>query len=260
MKDWYFALSRGRWLAPGLPVEYGGMGLDSAKMLIYYEVAATLGAPRLHDQGINHVAPVLIACGTEEQKREYLPKIISGENVWCQGYSEPGAGSDLAALRTEARLEGDHFIINGQKIWTSMAHDATHMYALVRTDKDAKKQNGISFLLVDLRQPGVTVRPIRNLKGDDEFCEVFLDNVKTHRSNLVGELHNGWNVAKTLLGFERNVAGSPRRSFVILKELDIVARETGKEKDPVFADTLTQLRLDVMDLSSWYEHLSLIHI
>ena len=253
VKDWYFTLSRGGWLAPGLPVEHGGMGLKPAKLLVYHEVAAATGAPRLHDQGINQVAPVLIARGTDEQKREYLPRIISGENVWCQGYSEPNAGSDLAGLRTEARLEGDDFIINGQKIWTSMAHDATHMYALVRTDKTAKKQSGISFLLVDLRQPGVTVRPIRNLGGDDEFCEVFLDNVRTHRSNLVGELNAGWTVAKTLLGFERNIAGSPRRCFLLLNYLDAVAAATGKADDPVFADRLTQLRLDVMDLSSLYE-------
>jgi alkylation response protein AidB-like acyl-CoA dehydrogenase len=253
VKEWYFTLSKGGWLAPGLPVEHGGMGLDPAKLLVYHEVAAAIGAPRLPDQGINQVAPVLIARGTEDQKRNYLPRIMSGEHVWCQGYSEPNAGSDLAGLRTEARLEGDDFIINGQKIWTSMAHDATHMYTLVRTDKEAKKQSGISFLLVDLHQPGVTVRPIRNLGGDEEFCEVFLDNVRTHRSNLVGELHAGWTVAKTLLGFERNIAGSPRRCFLLLNYLDAVAGATGKTSDPVFADRLTQLRLDVMDLSALYE-------
>jgi alkylation response protein AidB-like acyl-CoA dehydrogenase len=253
VKDWYMTLSRGGWLAPGLPVEYGGMGLKPAKQLIYHEVAAITGAPRLHDQGIGQVSLTLLACGTEEQRQQYIPKIMAGEHVWSQGYSEPGSGSDLASLRTEARLEGDYFIINGQKIWTSMAHDATHLYTLVRTDKTVKKHAGISFLLVDLRQPGVTVRPIRNLGGEEEFCEVFLDNVKTHRSNLVGPLNGGWTVAKALLGFERYIGGSPLRCLLMLRHADAVAKAAGKLDDPVFAETLTQLKLDVLDLSTLYE-------
>ena len=253
VKDWYMTLSRGGWLAPGLPVEYGGMGLKPAKQLIYHEVAAITGAPRLHDQGIGQVSLTLLACGTEEQRQQYIPRIMAGEHVWSQGYSEPGSGSDLASMRTEARLEGDYFIINGQKIWTSMAHDATHLYTLVRTDKTVKKHAGISFLLVDLRQPGVTVRPIRNLGGEEEFCEVFLDNVKTHRSNLVGPLNGGWTVAKALLGFERYIGGSPLRCLLMLRHADAVAKAAGKLDDPVFVETLTQLKLDVLDLSTLYE-------
>ncbi len=253
VKDWYMTLSRGGWLAPGLPVAYGGMGLKPAKQLIYHEVAAITGAPRLHDQGIGQVSLTLLACGTEEQRQQYIPKIMAGEHVWSQGYSEPGSGSDLASLRTEARLDGDYFIINGQKIWTSMAHDATHLYTLVRTDKTVKKHAGISFLLVDLRQPGVTVRPIRNLGGEEEFCEVFLDNVKTHRSNLVGPLNGGWTVAKALLGFERYIGGSPLRCLLMLRHADAVAKAAGKFDDPVFVETLTQLKLDVLDLSTLYE-------
>ncbi|OVZ66443.1 MULTISPECIES: acyl-CoA dehydrogenase [unclassified Pigmentiphaga] len=255
VREWYSTLSRKGWLAPGLPREYGGMGLAPGKLLIYFEAAAMIGLPRLHDQGINQVAPILIARGTQAQRKAFIPKIISGDHVWCQGYSEPDAGSDLAALRTQARLEGEYFIVNGQKTWTSMAHDATHMYALVRTDRSAKKQKGISFLLIDLDQPGVTIRPIKNLTGDDEFCEVFLDDVRTHCSNLVGEMNDGWSVAKSLLGFERTVAGSPRRCFLMLNHLHTVARHTGKIHDAVFADLLAQLELDVLDLSALYERL-----
>jgi alkylation response protein AidB-like acyl-CoA dehydrogenase len=258
VRDWYMTLSRNGWLVPGWPVEWGGRGLSSSKMLVYVEELERCGAPRVMDQGLMNLGPVLIARGSDEQRRRFLPKIIAGEHLWCQGYSEPNAGSDLASLRTEARLEGDEFIINGQKIWTSVAFDANHMFALVRTDKTVKKQAGISFLLIDMRQPGVTVRPIRNIAGHEELCEVFLDDVRTPRNNLVGELNDGWQIAKTLLGFERIWSGSPRQSTLALIRLERLARASGKMDDPVFAARFDQIAMDVLDSASAYERFAQI--
>ena len=252
-KDWYLAMAKDGWLVPNWPVEYGGMGLTPAKQLICMEEMEKRGAPVGPVQGPINLGPVLIARGTDEQRRRYLPKILSGEHIWCQGYSEPNAGSDLASLRTLARLEGDEFIINGQKIWTSMAFDANHMYALVRTDTTVKKQAGISFLIIEMNQLGVKVRPIRNIMGHFEQCEVFLDDARTHRSNLVGELNDGWAVSKSLLGFERIWNGSPRHCVNALTHLEHIARLTGKFEDPVFLDRLAQVRLDVLDLGSAYD-------
>jgi alkylation response protein AidB-like acyl-CoA dehydrogenase len=258
VSDWYMTLSRAGWLVPSWPVEWGGMGLSPSKVLVYLEELERAGAPRVMDQGLMNLGPLLIARGTDEQRRRFLPKILSGEHLWCQGYSEPNAGSDLASLRTEARLEGDEFIINGQKIWTSVAFDANHMFALVRTDKTVKKQLGISFVMIDMRQPGVTVRPIRNIAGHEELCEVFLDNVRTPRSNLVGELNQGWQIAKTLLGFERIWSGSPRQSNLALLRLQRLAQVTGKLDDPVFADRYAQITMDVLDAGSAYERFAQI--
>lgn len=253
VKDWYLTLSRNGWLAPNWPAEWGGMGLSQSKILVYLEELERSGAPRVMDQGLMNIGPLLIARGTDEQRRRFLPNILSGEHTWCQGYSEPNAGSDLASLRTEARIEGDEFVINGQKIWTSVAFDATHMFALVRTDKTVKKQAGISFVMIDLRQPGVTVRPIRNIAGHDELCEVFLDDVRTPLGNLVGELNDGWNVAKALLGFERIWSGSPRQSMLALLRLQKLAQASGKFADPVFRDKYAQVQMDVLDAASAYE-------
>ena len=258
VRDWYLTLARHGWLVPGWPTEWGGRGLSPSKMLVYLEELERSGAPRIMDQGLMNLGPVLIARGTDEQRKRYLPKILSGEHLWCQGYSEPNAGSDLASLRTEARLEGDEFLVNGHKIWTSVAFDANHMFALVRTDKNVKKQEGISFLMIDMRQPGVTVRPIRNIAGHEELCEVFLDNVRTHRSNLVGELNAGWTIAKSLLGFERIWSGSPRQSNLALLRLERLARATGKIDDPAFADRLAQITMDVLDSASAYERFAQI--
>ena len=258
VRDWHLTLAHHGWLVPGWPTEWGGRGLSPSKMLAYLEELERSGAPRIMDQGLMNLGPVLIARGTDEQRKRYLPKILSGEHLWCQGYSEPNAGSDLASLRTEARLEGDEFLVNGHKIWTSVAFDANHMFALVRTDKNVKKQEGISFLMIDMRQPGVTVRPIRNIAGHEELCEVFLDNVRTHRSNLVGELNAGWTIAKTLLGFERIWSGSPRQSNLALLRLERLARATGKIDDPAFADRLAQITMDVLDSASAYERFAQI--
>lgn len=253
MKDWYLAMAREGWLVTNWPVEYGGMGLTPAKQLIWVEEVERRGAPVGTVQGPMNLGPLLIAHGTEDQRREFLPKILSGEHRWCQGYSEPNAGSDLASLRTEARLEGDEFIINGQKIWTSMAFDSNWMYLLVRTDKTVKKQAGITFLIIDMDQPGVKVRPIRNIMGDFEQCEVFLDNARTPARYMVGKLNEGWTISKSLLGFERIYNGSPKHSVNALTQLERAARLTGRNSDPVFVDRLTQLQLDVLDLGSAYE-------
>ncbi|MDE1947192.1 MAG: acyl-CoA dehydrogenase family protein [Burkholderiales bacterium] len=258
VKPWYHRLSQQGWLVPSWPREWGGMGLSQSKVLVYLEELERSGAPRVMDQGLMNIGPLLIARGTDEQRRRLLPPILSGEHTWCQGYSEPNAGSDLASLRTEARIEGDEFVINGQKIWTSVAFDANHMFALVRTDKTVKKQAGISFVMIDLRQPGVTVRPIRNIAGHEELCEVFLDDVRTPLSNLVGELNKGWDVAKALLGFERIWSGSPRQSMRALLRLRQLAAASGKAEDPVFADKLAQVTMDVLDSAAAYEHFAQI--
>jgi hypothetical protein len=252
-RGWYLKLSKKGWIAPNWPREHGGMGLSPSKLLIYFEETERAGVGRMPDQGITMVGPTLIRFGNDAQRAHYLPKIIAGEATWCQGYSEPNAGSDLASLRTEAVLDGNDYVINGSKIWTSMAHDATNIYVLARTDKLAKKkQEGISFLLVDMKTPGITLRTIRNIAGHEEFCQVFFDNVRTPKENLVGELHKGWTIAKGLLGFERLNIGSPRRPLQAMEKLEALAQARGLLADPAFAERLTQLKLDLADLGSLY--------
>lgn len=254
-QGWYRKLAESGYLVPNWPVKYGGMGLSPSKQIIVMEEMERRGAPFASAQGPINVGPLLIAHGTEEQKAHYLPKILSGEHRWCQGYSEPNAGSDLASLRTEAVLDGDEFIINGSKTWTSMAFDATHIYALVRTDKTVKKQQGISFLLIDMDQPGVKVRPITNIMGHPEQCEVYFENARAPRSDLVGNLNEGWTVAKSLLGFERLYNGSPAHCAYALAHLERTAKLIGCSDDPVFVDRLTQIQFDVLDLASAYNSL-----
>lgn len=203
--------------------------------------------------GIVMVGPLLIQHGTDEQKAYYLPKILSGEHVWCQGYSEPNAGSDLASLRTEAVLDGDHFIVNGQKTWTSLAQDATHIFMLVRTDKKAKKQEGISFLLAETSTPGIELRPIRNLAGHEEFCETFLRDVRVPRDNIVGELNRGWTIAKALLSFERIGIGGPKQSQYAMARLEELALQLGLTDDQGFMDSYARCKLDVLDHAALYE-------
>jgi alkylation response protein AidB-like acyl-CoA dehydrogenase len=252
MKGWWKKLCDQGWIAPNWPREWGGMALDAGKMVIYLEEFERYGVARAPDQGITQVGPLIMRYGTQAQKDHYLPRTRSGEHIWCQGYSEPNAGSDLASLQTAALLEGDHFVVNGQKIWTSLADDATHIYLLVRTDKAAKKQQGISFLLVDLKTPGITLRPIRNLAGHEEFCQVYFDSVRVPREALVGALNDGWTVAKALLGFERLGIGSPRRPQYALNRLEQVARAKGLLDDPGFLDRFIALRLDLEDGAALY--------
>jgi len=222
-------------------------------MVIFLEEMERYGVVASPDKGITHVGPTIMKFGTDEQKRFYLPRNASGEYIWCQGYSEPNAGSDLANLQTTAVIDGDHFVINGQKTWTSMAHDSTHIFVLVRTQKDTKKkQEGISFLLVDLAAPGITVRPIRNIASHEEFCEVFFDNVRVPVTSLVGKLHDGWRVAKALLSFERLNIGSPRRSQYALRRVQMLAQAKGLFSDKGFVDHYAALTMDIEDLGSLY--------
>lgn len=251
-RDWYMTLSRLGWLAPAWPKQYGGLGLPADKLIAYIEETEAWGVARSPDQGLVMIGPILMRFGTEEQRQRFLPKVLAGEHVWTQGYSEPNAGSDLAAVRTEAVLDGDHFVVNGQKTWTTWGSDGTHMFMLVRTDKTVKKQAGISFLLVDLKSPGITVRPIRNLAGEQEFCEVFFDDVRVPRENLVGELNQGWTVAKALLGFERLFTGSPKHSQHTLHQVEMLARQRGLLEDAAFAARLAELQLDTADLGAAY--------
>lgn len=251
---WYHALAEAGWLAPTWPVAYGGMGLGPAKHMIYVEEWGRLGCPRIPDHGIGLVGPLLIEHGTEAQKAHYLPRILSGEHVWCQGYSEPNAGSDLASLRTAAVREGDEFVVNGQKIWTTLAHCANWIFVLVRTTRDEKsRQKGITVLLLDMRQPGVTVRPIANLRGETDFCEVFFDNVRVPVQNVVGEIDQGWTVAKSVLGHERIFLGAPTRPEIAMERLNMLAHARGSFGDPAFLSRYARLRLDLYDLGSAFE-------
>ena len=251
-RDWYYEMSHKGWIAPHWPREYGGMGLSPSKLLIYLEEQERWGVARAPDQGVVMLGPLLMKWGTDEQKKRYLPPILSGEHIWSQGYSEPNSGSDLSSLRTEAVQDGDHFVVNGQKIWSTLAQDATHMFLLARTDKSALKQKGISFFLLDLTTPGVTIRPIRNIEGHEEFCEVRFENVRIPAENLVGGLNEGWTVAKALLGFERLNHGSPKRLQYPLKRLETVARSLGLMDDGEFLSKYTKLKLDVDDLATTY--------
>jgi alkylation response protein AidB-like acyl-CoA dehydrogenase len=253
IEHWHRKLHAKGWVAPAWPTEYGGMGLSASKLLIFYEEQQRWGVVRGRDMGVQMVGPLIIKFGTQKQKDYWLPRILSCEDIWCQGYSEPGAGSDLANLRTRAEIDGDDFVINGQKIWTTLAHDATHIFMLVRTEPNApKKQQGISFLLAPMDQPGIDVRPIMTLAGETEFCEVFFDNARTPRENLVGEMNKGWTMAKALLSFERIFIGSPGLAQNALGQLESFARGRGAFDDPVFRDRFAQAALDVEDHAALY--------
>jgi alkylation response protein AidB-like acyl-CoA dehydrogenase len=252
MKEWWRKLYEKGWIAPNWPREQGGMALEAGKMVILLEEMERHGVARAPDQGITQVGPIIMKFGTEEQKRHYLPRTLSGEFIWCQGYSEPNAGSDLASLQTAATRVDDEYVINGQKIWTSLADDATHIYLLARTDRQAKKQAGISFFIADLRTPGITIRPIRNLAGHDEFSQVFFDDVRVPLAALVGQLNDGWNIAKALLSFERLNIGSPRRPQYALRRLEAIARAKGLFADAGFVDRYAAVTLDLEDLAALY--------
>lgn len=191
------------WAAPNWPTEHGGTGWNLRQRMIFEEVMAEQDCPPLYHHGLGHIGPVIMQFGTAEQKAQFLPRILDTSDWWCQGYSEPGSGSDLASLSTPAVLEGDHYVINGQKIWTSHAHEADRIYLLARTSREARKQEGISLFLIDMNTPGITVRPIRTIDGWHHVNEVFLDNVRVPASRLVGETGKGWTCAKYLLERER---------------------------------------------------------
>lgn len=201
---WQKKLHEGRWVGVHWPKEYGGRGATLIGQAIYQQEMARVRAPGIANLlGVSLVGPTLIHWGTEEQKKRYIPRILSAEEIWCQGYSEPGSGSDFASLQTRAVEEGDYFIVNGQKVWTSYAHNSAWCILVVRTDPEAPKHKGLSYLLVDMKTPGITVRPLVQITGDAEFNEVFFEDVKVSKKNLVGEKNQGWQVALTTLMFER---------------------------------------------------------
>jgi hypothetical protein len=255
LMPWYKALSRKGWIAPHWPKHYGGMGATLNEQIIMTEELARIGAPQLPAQGLNHIGPILMEFGTEAQKVQHLPPIIAGTVIWAQGYSEPGAGSDLASLSTRATLEGDHFIVRGQKIWTTWGHHSNWMFALVRTDPQAQpRQAGISFLLIDLRSPGIRIRPIKTIAGDDEFSEVFFDDVIVPAENLVGKLNDGWRIANALLGHERLASSNPQFPLMALERVKTMARASGVIADPAFQDRLAAASIDVTALSALFSH------
>ncbi|KQO24252.1 hypothetical protein ASF11_21980 [Acidovorax sp. Leaf76] len=251
--DWYQALSKKGWLAPSWPRSHGGMGLSPTKQVIYAEEMARHGCARIPDHGLA-IGKLLLMHGTPEQISHHLPRVLSGETMWCQGYSEPNAGSDLANLRTRADRDGDDLVVNGQKIWTTLGPGADWMFALVRTsNSESAKQRGITFLLIDLKTPGVKVRPIVNLKGEGEFSEVFFDNVRVPVANVVGRIDDGWNVANSFLREERIFFGTPRQCEGALAQLDRLAEATHALEQADFRDRYAQLVLDVRDLKSAFE-------
>lgn len=207
-RGWLKAMASRGWTAPMWPKEYTGGGLSPAEARVLAEEMGRIKAVApSQGMGLTMIGPTLLEFGTEEQKQRHIPKIVSGEVSWCQGYSEPGAGSDLASLQTKAVIDGDNFVINGQKIWTSGAQYADWMFALVRTDPDASKHEGISFVLLDMHQPGVTIKPIQLISGSSPFCETFFDNAIAKREDLVGEMNRGWAIGKRLLQYERSGIG-----------------------------------------------------
>lgn len=243
-KTWQRTVYEAGYLAMGWPREYGGQGADVMRQTIFNEELVRARAPQfIGAMGIQMVGPTLIAHGTDEQRRRYLPKISSAEEIWCQGYSEPGSGSDLASLRTRAEIDGDDFVVNGQKIWTSGAQYADRMFCLVRTDPDAPKHRGISYLLIDMTSPGVTVRPLVQMTGDPGFNEVFFEDVRVPRANLVGQLHDGWTVANATLLHERNMLASTTRTQMLLQNLLRIARTRTRNGKPATADPLVRQRL-----------------
>ena len=237
VRDWRVVLHDGGYLAPGWPTEYGGGGMSALEQVIVGEEFARAGVPTggYNDTfGIQMLGNTLLQWGTEEQKAYYLPRILANDDIWCQGYSEPNAGSDLSSLALRAELDGDQWILNGQKIWTSAGHLADHIFTLARTDPDAPRHKGISFLLVDMRQPGIEVRPIRMISGESEFNEVFYTDATCPKDNVVGGVNNGWAVAMTLLGYERGEAAAtmPIRFQAELDRLLLMAKERGVATDP----------------------------
>jgi alkylation response protein AidB-like acyl-CoA dehydrogenase len=252
---WHKILARQGWVAPGWPKEFGGPGWTAAQRHIFEEECARAGTPPVMPFGVNMVAPVIMAFGSQAQKDYYLPRILSCEDWWCQGYSEPGAGSDLASLKTTAVRDGDHYIVNGQKTWTTLAQHADMIFCLVRTDPGVRKQEGISFLLIDMHSPGITVRPIVMLDEDHEVNEVFFDNVRVPVRNLVGEENRGWTYAKYLLGHERTgiaAVGRSKRELARLKRLAGREQKNGRPliDDPLFAVKVAELEIELMALET----------
>src|SRR5215470_7050697 len=252
---WHRILADKGWIAPAWPVEWGGTSWNVVQRYIFEEECGYAAAPPLIPFGLAMCAPVLFEFGTDEQKKRFLPRIYRGDDFWCQGYSEPGSGSALASLRTAAARHGDHYVVNGQKTWTTLAHMADWIFCLVRTDSALdKKQEGISFLLIDMKTPGITVRPLKLMDGGHEVNEVFFDEVRVPAGNLVFEEGKGWTVAKYLLGYERmntGRIGASKRELEKLKALAAHERKNGKPllEDARFRDRLSRVEIELMALA-----------
>ena len=251
---WQKILYRKGWAAPNWPVEYGGTGWTAIQKYIFAEEMARVGAPEPVAFGIKMVAPVIFTYGSEEQRQRFLPDILASNVWWCQGYSEPNAGSDLAALKTSAVLDGDHYIVNGTKTWNTLGQYADWIFCLVRTDSTAKKQEGITFLLIDMKTPGIKLSPIYLIDGHPEVNEVHFDNVRVPVENRIGEENQGWTYAKVLLTHERtNIAGVPR-SKIRLEKLKAIAANTPDGQggvmlsDPVFAKKIAEAEIQILAL------------
>ncbi|HEV7735091.1 MAG TPA: acyl-CoA dehydrogenase family protein [Candidatus Binatia bacterium] len=246
-KAWQRRLYEAGWCGIAWPAAYGGRGASLIQQIIFQEEMARARAPQLINlAGLTMGGPVLIAHGTEAQKQRHLQKILAADEIWCQGFSEPDAGSDLAALRTRAVLAGDHFVVSGQKVWTSFARYADWCMCLVRTNPTAPKHKGITFLLIDMHSPGVTVRPLKQINGDEDFNEVFFEDVRVPRANVVGAIDTGWDIAITCLMHERQTLTFSRQlqSRVALDEMLAMARRRGASADPVLRDRLAAAVID----------------
>ncbi len=256
LTQWQATLAEHGWGAPTWPKGYGGTGWTPTQLYIFENEAARADAPIQFHQGLELIGPIIFNFGTEEQKAKYLPRIISGEDWWCQGYSEPGAGSDLAALSTRAVRDGDHYVINGQKMWTSYAHVASHMFCLVRTSKEERRQQGISLILVDMNTPGIKIRPVETLDEKHHTNEVFLDDVRVPVANLVGEEGKGWGYGKVLLDRERAVGAST--ALRLPSQVEAVHSAARRipyggatlAEVPAIASQLAQLEIDALTIET----------
>jgi len=252
---WQKILYKRGWIAPGWPKEYGGPGWTPLQQYLFEQELDLAPTPRIIPFGLVMVAPVIMEFGDQAQKDRYLPRILASDDWWCQGYSEPGAGSDLASLRTRAVADGDDYVVNGAKTWTTLAQYADMIFCLVRTSEEARKQDGISFLLIDMKSPGVTVRPIVTFDGGREINEVFFDDVRVPRANLVGEAGKGWTYAKFLLGHERTGIAAVGRSKRQIGELKAIAAKEPANggtliSDPAFRAKIAAVEVDLLALES----------
>ena len=244
LRGWQKKLAEAGYVGMDWPREFGGRGASIVEMIILYQEMARAESPQLVNRGgVSMLGPTLMKYGTPAQQKRFLPKILTAEEIWCQGFSEPNAGSDLANLQTRAVRDGDHFVVNGQKVWTSMAHVAEWCFLLARTDPAAPKHKGISFMLVDMKTPGITIRPLRQITGEAEFNEVFWDNVRVPEENLVGELNRGWEVAITTLAYERDLLTFIRQISLknALHRMMRLAREQGRSGDPMMRQRIADL-------------------
>ena len=255
MQNWHDILNEKGWLGSSWPKEYGGTSWDIVEQFIFEDELAAANAPRIVPFGLKMLAPVLMKFGSQEQCRFWLPRILDGSDWWCQGYSEPGAGSDLASLKTSAVSDGTHYVVNGQKTWTTLAQHANMIFTLVRTSSEGKPQQGISFLMIDMRSDGVEVRPIKTIDGGEEINEVWFTDVRVPIKNLVGEENKGWTYAKYLLSHERNniaTVGISKKKLEKLKDIAKTEKRNGKPliTDPLFSSRLAKLEINLTNLET----------